>query len=43
MGSFNDALEEVHKAFEEHKKASEKKEMQELLACYAKDRRGSIT
>jgi hypothetical protein len=42
MGSFNDALEEVHKAFEEHKKASEK-EMQELLACYMKDRRGSIT
>jgi hypothetical protein len=43
MASFDDVLEEVRKAFEERKKAREEKEMQELLACYAKDRRGSIT
>jgi hypothetical protein len=40
MASFNDMLEEVCKAFEESKKTLE---MQELLACYAKDRRRSIT
>jgi predicted ATPase len=34
---FNDVPEEVHKAFEERKKARAE-EMQELLACYAKDR-----
>jgi hypothetical protein len=41
MTSFDDVPEEVHKAFEEHKKAREE-EMHELLACYAKDRHGSI-
>jgi hypothetical protein len=43
MASFNDVLEEVRKAFEECKKAREEKEMQELLASYMKDHRGSIT
>jgi hypothetical protein len=43
MASFNDVPEEVCKAFEECKKAIEEKEMQELLACYARDRRCSIT
>jgi hypothetical protein len=43
MASFADMPEEVRKAFEERKKAREEKEMQELLACYAKDPRGSIT
>jgi hypothetical protein len=43
MASFNDVPEEVHKAFEERKKAPEEKEMHELLACYTKDHRGSIT
>jgi hypothetical protein len=43
MASFDDVPEEVCKAFEEHKKAQDEKEMQELLACYTKDRRGSIT
>jgi hypothetical protein len=42
MASFNDVPEEVPKAFEERKKAREE-EMQELLACYVKDCRGSIT
>jgi hypothetical protein len=42
MASFDDVSEEVYKMFEECKKAQEE-EMQELLACYAKDRRGSIT
>jgi superfamily II helicase len=42
MASFDDVLEEVRKAFEEHKKAREK-EMQELFACYTKDCCGSIT
>jgi hypothetical protein len=41
MASFDDVLEEVHKAFEERKKAQEEKDMQELLACYMKDH-GSI-
>jgi hemoglobin-like flavoprotein len=41
MASFDDVPEEVHKAVEELKKALEK-EMQELLACYEKDRRSSI-
>jgi hypothetical protein len=41
--SFDDMLEEVCNAIEERKKAREKKEMQELIACYTKDRRGSIT
>jgi hypothetical protein len=41
--SFNDMLKEVRKAFEECKKAREEKEMQELLACYVKDRPSSIT
>jgi hypothetical protein len=40
MASFNDMPEEVCKAFEECKKAQEK-EMQDLLACYAKDCHGS--
>jgi hypothetical protein len=35
--------EKVRKAFEERKKAREEKEMQELLACYMKDHRGSVT
>jgi hypothetical protein len=39
---FNDVPEEVHKAFEECKKARAE-EMQELLACYAKDRHDSVT
>jgi hypothetical protein len=43
MASFDNVSEEVHKAFEERKKAQEEKEMQELLACYMKDRRGSVT
>jgi hypothetical protein len=43
MASFDDIPEEVRKAFEERKKAREEKEMQELLACYAKDHRSSIT
>jgi hypothetical protein len=43
MASFDDVSKEVRKMFEEHKKAREEKEMQELLACYMKDRRGSIT
>jgi hypothetical protein len=43
MASFDDVLEEVRKAFEEHKKAREEKEMQELFACYTKDCHGSIT
>jgi hypothetical protein len=43
MASFDDVPEEVHKAFKECKKAREEKEMQELLACYVKDHRGSIT
>jgi hypothetical protein len=42
MASFDDVPEEVCKAFKECKKAREEKEMQELLPCYAKDRRGSI-
>jgi hypothetical protein len=41
MASFNDMLEQVRKAFEEHKKAQEE-EMQELLACSAKDHHGSV-
>jgi hypothetical protein len=43
MSSFDDVPEEVHKVFEECKKAREEKELHELLACYVKDRRGSIT
>jgi hypothetical protein len=43
MASFDDVPIEVHKAFEERKKAQEEKEMQELLACYAKDHRDFIT
>jgi hypothetical protein len=43
IASFDDVPEEVRKAFEEHKKARGEKEMQELLACYAKDHRGSVT
>jgi hypothetical protein len=43
MASFDDVPEEVHKAFEKCKKAREEREMQELLACYMKDHRGSIT
>jgi hypothetical protein len=43
MASFDDLPEEVCKAFEECKKAREEKEMHELLACYAKDCRGSTT
>jgi hypothetical protein len=43
MASFCDVPEEVRKAFKERKKAWEEKEMQELLACYAKDHRVSIT
>jgi hypothetical protein len=43
MASFDDVPKEVCKVFEEHKKAREEKEMQELLACYVKDHRGSIT
>jgi predicted small metal-binding protein len=35
--------EEVRKAFKEHMKAREEKEVQDLLACYVKDRHGSIT
>jgi hypothetical protein len=42
MASFDDVPEEVRKEFEECKKAREE-EMQELLACYVKDRRGAIT
>jgi hypothetical protein len=42
MASFDDVLEEVYKALEERKKAREE-EMQELLACYAKDSCGSVT
>jgi hypothetical protein len=41
--SFDDVLDEVRMAFEECKKAREEKLMQELLACYAKDRHGCIT
>jgi hypothetical protein len=41
--SFNDVPEEVHKAFKECKKVWEEKEMQELLAYYTKDHRGSMT
>jgi hypothetical protein len=43
MSSFDDVPEEVHKVFEECKKAREEKELHELLACYVKDRHGSIT
>jgi hypothetical protein len=43
MALFNDMPEEVCKAFKECKKAREEKEMQELLACYAKDHHSSIT
>jgi hypothetical protein len=43
MISFDDVPKEVRKAFEERKKAREEKEMQELLACYVKDRHDSIT
>jgi hypothetical protein len=43
VASFDDVPEEVRKAFKECKKAQEEKEMQEILACYAKDRRGSMT
>jgi hypothetical protein len=43
MASFDDVSKEVRKMFEERKKAREEKEMQELLACYMKDHRGSIT
>jgi hypothetical protein len=42
MASF-DVSKEVRKAFEEHKKAWEEKEMHELLACYTKDHHSSIT
>jgi hypothetical protein len=42
MALFGNVLEEVHKAFEELKKAQEE-EIHELHACYAKDHRGSIT
>jgi hypothetical protein len=42
VASFDYMPEEVRKAFKQHKKAREE-EMQELLACYAKDRCGSIT
>jgi hypothetical protein len=43
MATFDDVLEEVRKAFKEHKKAREEKEMHELLACYVNDHCGSIT
>jgi hypothetical protein len=43
MASFGDVPEEICKAFEERKKAREEKEMHELLQCYAKDHRDSIT
>jgi hypothetical protein len=43
LASFDDVPKEVCKEFKECKKAQEEKEMQELLACYVKDRRGSIT
>jgi hypothetical protein len=43
VASFDDVPKEVCKAFEEHKKAREEKEMLELLACYTKDCRDSIT
>jgi hypothetical protein len=43
MASFNDVLEEVCKAFGERKMAREEMEMQEVLACYVKDHRSSIT
>jgi hypothetical protein len=43
MASFEDVSEEFYKVFEERKKAREEKEMQELLACHAKDCLGSIT
>jgi hypothetical protein len=43
MASLDDVPEEVCKVFEECKKAREEKEMQELLTCYVKDHRGSIT
>jgi hypothetical protein len=43
MASFDDVTEAARKAFEERKKAREEKEMQEFLACFTKDRRGSIT
>jgi DNA polymerase elongation subunit (family B) len=43
MASFDDVAEEVRKAFEECRKAREENEMQELLACYVKDRCDSIT
>jgi hypothetical protein len=42
MSWFDDVPKEVHKAFEERKKAREEKEMQEL-ACYAKDHHGFVT
>jgi hypothetical protein len=43
MASLDDVPEEVRKAFEERKKSREVKEMQELLARYVKDCRGSVT
>jgi hypothetical protein len=43
MASFDDVPKKVHKSFKERKKAQEEKEMQELLACYAKNRCSSIT
>jgi hypothetical protein len=43
MASFDNVSKELCKAFEERKKAQEEKEMQEVLACYAKDHCSSIT
>jgi hypothetical protein len=43
MALLDDVPKEVCKVFEERKKSREVKEMQELLACYVKDRRSSIT
>jgi hypothetical protein len=43
MAWFDNVPGEVCKAFEERKKSREEKEMQQLLACYAKDHRGFVT
>jgi hypothetical protein len=43
MASYEDMPKEIRNVFEERKKAREEKEMQELLACYTKDHRSSIT
>jgi hypothetical protein len=43
MALFDDVPEEIHKSFKERKKARDEKEMHELLTCYMKDCRKSVT